>query len=211
MAKLTLTNIADTRQSSAATTINANSDLIETAIENTISRDGTSPNHMEADLDMNSNRILNLPAPLSNSEPLRRGDTIDNGIPTDSNTIEWDFDVPGILQAHVRLDAQLSAASYRMHEDIFSDQTTTYTLQSTDNGKVVTINSATPVSLGVPTGLPVGFSCNIFQRGLGQVTVIPVGTTVNSYLSLTKLAGTYAVATLFSYATNTFVLSGALE
>lgn len=40
-------------------------------MENTLSRDGTSPNTMGANLDMNSNRILNLPAAASGTEPLR--------------------------------------------------------------------------------------------------------------------------------------------
>ena len=39
--------------------LNSNFEDIETAIENTVSRDGTGPNQMEANLDMNSNEILN--------------------------------------------------------------------------------------------------------------------------------------------------------
>lgn len=70
MAKLVLNNLANlNNQTSAVNTINNNSDLIETAIENTLSRDGTSPNSMGAALDMNSHRIVNLPAtPINNSE-----------------------------------------------------------------------------------------------------------------------------------------------
>ena len=41
-------------------TLNANFEAIETALENTVSRDGTTPNHMTADLDMNGHRILNV-------------------------------------------------------------------------------------------------------------------------------------------------------
>jgi len=37
----------------------------ETAIENTLSRDGTAPNDMSANLDMGSNKIINLLAPTS--------------------------------------------------------------------------------------------------------------------------------------------------
>lgn len=47
--------------------------LIEEAFDNTVSRDGTSPNQMESSLDMNSNRILNLPVPSSDSEPMTYG------------------------------------------------------------------------------------------------------------------------------------------
>lgn len=62
MAKLTLndlTNITGS-ETSAITMINGNSDAIEEALENTLSRDGTSPNQMEADLDLNDNDILNV-------------------------------------------------------------------------------------------------------------------------------------------------------
>jgi len=44
----------------SASTINNNNAEIETAFDNTLSRDGSSPNQMEADLDMNSNDILNV-------------------------------------------------------------------------------------------------------------------------------------------------------
>lgn len=75
MAKLTLSDLASlANQSAAIATINANNALIETALENTLSRDGTSPNTMEANLDMNSNRIINLPLPSSNTEPVRKGE-----------------------------------------------------------------------------------------------------------------------------------------
>lgn len=59
---------------SAIGTINTNSDRIEQAIEKTLSRDGTTPNEMESDLDMNSNRILNLSQPVDPTEPVRLAD-----------------------------------------------------------------------------------------------------------------------------------------
>lgn len=75
MAKLTLSDLSSlTNESTALSTINNNNTTIETALEKTLSRDGTSPNSMEADFDMDSNRILNLPVPASSTEPLRRGD-----------------------------------------------------------------------------------------------------------------------------------------
>lgn len=57
MAKLTLNAIGSRYGSIDA--LNDNSDLIEAALENTLSRDGTGPNNMEANLDMDSNSILN--------------------------------------------------------------------------------------------------------------------------------------------------------
>lgn len=59
---------------SAVATMNANWLAAQTAIENTLSRDGTSPNAMGSQLDMNGNRILNLPAPSSLTDPVRLAD-----------------------------------------------------------------------------------------------------------------------------------------
>lgn len=71
MAKLVLSDINSTVAGSLITTINNNSDLIEAALENTLSRDGTAPNQMDAELDMNSNPIYNLPEAVTDTEPVR--------------------------------------------------------------------------------------------------------------------------------------------
>lgn len=55
--KLNLSNI--TSGYGAVAALNANFDAIEQAVENTLSRDGTTPNEMLANLDMNGNDILN--------------------------------------------------------------------------------------------------------------------------------------------------------
>lgn len=67
-----LTNLAN--ETSAVNTINANINSLADAIDLLLSRDGEAPNSMEGDLDANSNRILNLPAPTSSTEPARWGD-----------------------------------------------------------------------------------------------------------------------------------------
>lgn len=75
MTKITLNNVGSLIDATtAATTINNNFDTIETAFDNTLSRDGTNPNTMGASLDMNSNRVLNLPAPINGTEPMRLTD-----------------------------------------------------------------------------------------------------------------------------------------
>lgn len=66
MAKLTLNAIGSRYGSIDA--LNDNSDLIEAALENTLSRDGTGPNNMEADLDMDSNSIINLADGVHNQD-----------------------------------------------------------------------------------------------------------------------------------------------
>lgn len=66
MAKLTLNTIGSRYGSIDA--LNANFDAIETALENTLSRDGTLPNNMDANLDMDSNRIINMADAINNAD-----------------------------------------------------------------------------------------------------------------------------------------------
>ncbi len=74
MAKITLADLASTNAGSLITAINNNNTLLEAAIENTLSRDGTTPNEMNTSFDMNSNRVYNLPAASADTEPVRLGE-----------------------------------------------------------------------------------------------------------------------------------------
>src|SRR5258708_10901967 len=70
--KITLNSLADLNNSNTAiNTINTNFTIIPTAMNNTLSLDGTDPNQMASNLDMNSNRILNLPSAVGLTEPVR--------------------------------------------------------------------------------------------------------------------------------------------
>lgn len=78
--KVTLSDVVNLQnETSAVNTINANTAVIETAFDNTLSRDGSVPNQMENSLDMNSHHIINLPPPASDNEPIRRID-YNNGV-----------------------------------------------------------------------------------------------------------------------------------
>lgn len=76
MSKITLDTVGSltTNPTSALTAINDNFETIQTAFDNTYSRDGTSPNPLEDTLDANSNQIINLPAPATGDSPLRLQD-----------------------------------------------------------------------------------------------------------------------------------------
>ena len=84
---------------------------------------------------------------------------------------------------------------------------TTYTVLSTDNGKVVTLNNGSAITVTVPT-LSAGFSCTFIQKGAGQVTFTTSGTTVSNAHSQTKTFGQYAAVTLYGLSSTTFVLAG---
>jgi hypothetical protein len=88
---------------------------------------------------------------------------------------------------------------------------TSYTLAATDNGKVLTFNNSSSITLTVPTGLGAGFNCLIVQLGAGTVTPTISGTTIYQRQSLTQTAGQYAIATLVAIAPDTYVLGGDLQ
>ncbi len=79
MSKVTLSQVGDlTNSTTARTTINSNTDALQTAFDNTLSRDGSSPNSMSASLDMDSHQIINLPAPGTVNSPARLIDVTSN-------------------------------------------------------------------------------------------------------------------------------------
>ena len=79
-------------QSSAIANINNNMAAIQTAMEKTLSRDGTSPNAMQSSLDMNGNHILNLPTPTQSTDAVRLQDiTGPVSIITNNNIIYYNI------------------------------------------------------------------------------------------------------------------------
>ena len=61
-------------QNTVVSSINYNFEALQVLIDTLLSRDGNTPNTMQSFLDMNNNRILNLPVPVSPTEPARHGD-----------------------------------------------------------------------------------------------------------------------------------------
>lgn len=87
---------------------------------------------------------------------------------------------------------------------------TSYTLVNGDNGKTVTLNNASAITLTVPSGLTAGFNCLLVQLGAGQVTITASSTTLNSYGGALKMAGQYAQAMIAYTASNTYSVGGNL-
>lgn len=78
---------------------------------------------------------------------------------------------PSILTAKHQVEASATLT--------VNPQTDTYTIVGSDNGKVVTINKATAVTVTLPEAnteaLPGGFHCTVIQLGAGQVTLAKEG------------------------------------
>lgn len=150
MAKLTLYDLSS--GSFTVDLLNANFALIETALENTLSRDGTAPNTMSANLDMNSNRILNLPTAATNSEPVTLGQLLALGtlnIYTPGNHVHAWADITGkpttftpATHTHVKADVT----------GLVSDLTSLDTrLDTIEAEPTIYVQSAQPTALNHPT------------------------------------------------------------
>ena len=104
-----------------------------------------------------------------------------------------------------------SDGGYRITSNTINAQSgTTYSLLSTDNGKIITMNNGSAITLTVPSGLPIGFNTTVIQLGAGQVGITSSSTTLNSFESKYKLAGQHAAASIISYTTNVFNVAGGL-
>src|ERR1700739_4155758 len=74
-ASTSLLTFASLQNDTTATSdLNQNFAAINTALTSCLSILGQAPNQMQANLDMNTNRVLNLPAPISINEPMRLAD-----------------------------------------------------------------------------------------------------------------------------------------
>lgn len=81
--------------------------------------------------------------------------------------------------------------------EISTVATTTYTIASSDNCKVIRFTSNSSITVTLPNNLPKGFSCLIAQRGSGVITFSAgVGAVRNSRGSRYKTAGIYAEASI---------------
>lgn len=184
-AKLTLSTLASLQnQTSALTIINNNFEAVADKIDTLVSRDGDTPNQMESNLDMNSNRITNLPAPTNVNEPARLQDIIDivsEGVA--DSTIEGSKLAPGAAATN------LGATAFGL--DLINDADaaagrTTLGLGNVNN----TADTAKPVSTAQQTALDL--KANLASP---TFTGTPTAPTATAGTNTTQLATTAFVTT----------------
>jgi Trp operon repressor len=85
---------------------------------------------------------------------------------------------------------------------------TSYTIQASDCGRVITFNNASTITVTVPSGLGADFNCNLIQIGVGGVVVVGSGATVNTFTGNPQLLGQWSSAFLYAVSANVFMLGG---
>ncbi len=79
-----------------------------------------------------------------------------------------------------------------------------FTLTAADNNKLFFINSASTVTVTVPS-LPIGFSCQLIQTGAGNITFAGSGTTLNSASGLSTRTTNSVIGLVMNTATVGYV------
>ena len=162
----------------------------EDEIDVTIGNGTASVTTISGDLTVTGNDIT-----FGNSETISNGTDGTVAITATNTTVSGNLSGSGTISG---FDANLN------------DQTgTTYTLTSSDNGKVVTLNNGSAITLTIAASLGDGFNCLIVQKGSGQVTLSAAGgVTIANRSSETKTAGQYATVSVINIGSDTYILSG---
>ena len=93
---------------------------------------------------------------------------------------------------------------------IIENKTGGFNLSATDNNKLFLINSSTAVTVNVPS-LPIGFSCQFIQTGLGIITLAPSSTTLNSANGFKTRATNSAIGLIMNSATTGYVFGDTIN
>lgn len=99
------------------------------------------------------------------------------------------------------------------------EKSASYTVQLSDAGKTIVMNSSSANSITVPldsqVNFPIGSQLAVIQKGSGQTTFIPgtdgsTSVTINSKNSNRRIAARYSQAIIVKDAANTWILMGDL-
>jgi hypothetical protein len=87
---------------------------------------------------------------------------------------------------------------------------TTYTVQASDLGKIISFTNGSSVTVTFPDGLNIGFQCVLLQNGAGTVNVAMTTDIRYSIGNVAFLSGRYSLATMLKIDATHWNLSGCI-
>lgn len=207
MSKITLNQVANLQDTTTSqTTINNNSTTVQTAFDNTLSRDGTTPNQMGSNFDMNNFQILNLPPPNTTNSPLRLQDL--------NTFIGGGSIVTGVASVGLSMPADFTVTNSPVTSS--GTLTAAYATPPTGTGAFVKQTSPTLITpvLGVPSSGTLtnctGFAAsNLTGLGANVGTWLATPTSANLQAAVTGETGSGGLVFATSPALTTPTITGA--
>lgn len=209
-------------KTTVTTDVNPEFTKVETAINDTLSRKGDTPNAMEADLDMNSQDVLNATRVFTNQLYLNGQlvtDVATSAPVTGTVSLSAGYAWTGVhsftqLPTVNGSDLVTSANIKEQVVPINTQTGTAYTAVLTDRGSLVTLSNANDITCTIPVNAsvayPIGTVLSFAQLGAGQVTFVgTVGVTLNNSSGLVS-KNQYSMISLIKIGTDSWIASGSL-
>ena len=157
-------------------TINANDVALRNAFDNTVSRDGSTPNYMEADFDLNNNDLLNVAEVTCASMTLA-------GVPVTATTIVTSLPASGVTVADgggYYTGTEVEAVLQEIGADVTTAQSDITTLQTDVLREVIQIacsDETTSLTTGTKVTFRMPFAMTLTEVR-ASVTTAPTGSTI---------------------------------
>jgi hypothetical protein len=107
--------------------------------------------------------------------------------------------------------SSLYSQAYILTGSYTKNITSSYTLTSAENSRLLIVNSGSTVNITVPNTLPQGFACSLFQSGSGQVTMLGSGVNIRNRSGFSSSYGQYSIISLLQIDNSNYVLQGDVD
>tara|TARA_R110002096_G_scaffold163951_1_gene331543 strand:+ start:1798 stop:2466 length:669 start_codon:yes stop_codon:yes gene_type:complete len=202
--------------------VNVQLGLIETAINDNFSLSGGAGNALAADIDINSNDILNVTR-LFTDQLYLNGQLITDvatgspvtGVTDQSAGYNWTgthtFTIlPTVSGNNILHQGNINEAVVSIN----AQSGTAYTTVLSDRAGLITMSSSSSNTITIPpnssAAYPVGTVLSFSQIGTGQTTIVAGAGVTLSHVSGLVLTGQYGMASAIQTAANSWIVSGSL-